>query len=138
MGGREVIELLTAPGSGNKPKLPPFFPENHQPRMKKLILSVSVLLLVSTIGFAQGPGISLEVIIGNRPPAPNELNLMQAEERRHPNIAKALHDLEDGEKHLREAPDDFGGHKGQAQADMHQAIVSLRKALYFRLWKDNH
>ena len=115
-----------------------FLLKTNNQSMKKLILSMSVLLLVSTIGFAQGPLISVDVIIGNRPPAPNELNLMQAEERKHPNIAKALHDLEDGEKHLREAPDDFGGHKGQAQADMHQAIVSLRKALYFRLWKDSH
>jgi|SRR5579863_3789091 hypothetical protein len=106
--------------------------------MKKLILSLSVLLLVSTLSttrsFAQGPVISIDVIVGNRPPAPNELNLMRAEEQRHPNIAKAMHDLEDGIKHLHEAPDDFGGHKGQAEADMHQALVSLRKALYFRLY----
>lgn len=108
--------------------------------MKKLILSLSVLLLVSTVStrvFAQGPVISLDVIIGNRPPAPAELNAMQAEERRHPNIAKAMHDLEDGIKHLHDAPDDFGGHKGQAEADMHQALVSLRKALYFRLYRDH-
>jgi|ERR1700678_4135365 hypothetical protein len=103
--------------------------------MKKLILSLSVLLLVSAVStksFAQV--ISVDVIIGNRPPAPNELNLMRAEEQKHPNIAKAMHDLEDGIKHLHEAPDDFGGHKGQAESDMHQALVSLRKALYFRLY----
>jgi hypothetical protein len=102
--------------------------------MKKLILSLSVLLLVSTLGFAQGPVISIDVIVGNRPPAPAERSAMQAEERAHPNIAKAMHDLENGLKHLHEAPDDFGGHKGQAEADMHQALVSLRKALYFRLY----
>ncbi|HUB62226.1 MAG TPA: hypothetical protein VL978_16030 [Puia sp.] len=106
--------------------------------MKKLILSLSVMLLVSTIGFAQGPMISVDVIIGNRPPAPRELQLMRAEESRHPNIAKAMHDLEDGIKHLHDAPDDFGGRKAQAEADMHQALVSLRKALYFRLYRDMH
>jgi|ERR1700722_15406735 len=106
--------------------------------MKKLILSISVLLLVSAVGFAQGPMISVDVILGNRPPAPRELNLMKVEERNHPNIAKAMHDLENGIQHLHEAPDDFGGHKGQAEADMHQALVSLRKALYFRLYKDTH
>jgi hypothetical protein len=103
--------------------------------MKKLILSLSVLLLVSAVStksFAQV--ISVDVIIGNRPPAPNELQLMRAEEAKHPNITKAMHDLEDGIKHLHEAPDDFGGHKGQAESDMHQALVSLRKALYFRLY----
>ena len=83
--------------------------------MKKLILSLSVLLLVSTLGFAQGPAISIDVIVGNRPPAPNELNLMRAEERRHPNIAKAMHDIEASMKALHDAPDDFGGHKGQAE-----------------------
>ncbi len=31
--------------------------------------------------------ISIEVIIGNRPPAPNEAQLMRAEESSHPNIA---------------------------------------------------
>jgi hypothetical protein len=102
--------------------------------MKKLILSISVLLLVSTLGFAQGGVISIDVIVGNRPASPNERSLMQAEEAKHPNIAKAMHDLEDGIKHLHEAPDDFGGHKGQAESDMHQALVSLRKALYFRLY----
>jgi hypothetical protein len=108
--------------------------------MKKLIFCLSVLLLVSSLAlvssstFAQGGVIAIDVIIGNRPPAPNELQLMRAEENKHPNIAKAMHDLEDGLKHLHEAPDDFGGHKGQAEADMHQALVSLRKALYFRLY----
>jgi hypothetical protein len=121
----------------NKREGSAFFSETKKQGMKKLILSLSVLLLVSTVAtrtFAQGPVISIDVIVGNRPPAPNELNLMQAEERAHPNIAKAMHDLENGIKHLHEAPDDFGGHKGQAEADMHQALVSLRKALYFRLY----
>jgi hypothetical protein len=118
----------------NKRNGPPFFSETKKQGMKKLILSLSVLLLVSTLGFAQGPVISIDVIVGNRPPAPAERSAMQAEERAHPNIAKAMHDLENGLKHLHEAPDDFGGHKGQAEADMHQALVSLRKALYFRLY----
>ncbi len=125
----------------NKRKVFAFFAETKKHSMKKLILSLSVLLLVSAVStrsFAQGPMISVDVIVGNRPPAPNELNLMRAEENRHPNIAKAMHDLEDGLKHLHEAPDDFGGRKAQAEADMHQALVSLRRALYFRLYKDTH
>jgi hypothetical protein len=39
---------------------------------------------------------------------------------------------------LHNAPDDFGGHKGQAEADLRAAYVSLRKALYFRLYQDTH
>jgi hypothetical protein len=106
--------------------------------MNKLILSLSVVLLVSTLGFAQGPMISIDVIKGNRPPAPRELNLMRAEERKHPKVAKAMHDIEGSMNALHNAPDDFGGHKGQAESDLRQAYISLRKALYFRLYRDTH
>lgn len=109
--------------------------------MKKLVFSLSILLLttaVSSVASAQPPRIAIEVIIGSRPPSPNEVNLMRAEEQRHPNIAKAMHDIEGAEQRLRDAPDDFGGHKAQAQADLHQAWISLRKALYFRLYEDRH
>ena len=82
--------------------------------------------------------ISVDVILGNRPAAPREMNLMKAEERSHPNIAKAMHDIENSMRALHDAPDDFGGHKGQAEADLRQAYISLRKALYFRLYRDTH
>jgi hypothetical protein len=39
---------------------------------------------------------------------------------------------------LHDAPDDFGGHKAQAEADLKQAWISLRKALYFRLYEERH
>ena len=116
----------------------PFLLETKKQSMKKLIFSLSVLLLVSSIGFANPPFISIDVIIGNRPPAPNEMNLMRAEENKHPNIAKAMHDIEKSMQALRDAPDDFGGHKGQAQNDLKAAYISLRKALYFRLYQDTH
>jgi hypothetical protein len=114
---------------------------NHQKIMKKLLFSFSILLLttaISHVSNAQPPRIAIEVIIGSRPAAPREMQLMRQEEAAHPNIAKAMHDLEDGMRHLHDAPDDFGGHKAQAEADMHQALVSLRKALYFRLYEDRH
>jgi hypothetical protein len=49
-----------------------------------------------------------------------------------------MNDIGDAMKHLHEAPDDFGGHKGQAEADLKQAWISLRKALYFRIYEDRH
>jgi hypothetical protein len=104
--------------------------------MKKALFIFSVLIASASFTYAQGPRISLDVIIGNRPPAPNEVNLMRMEESKHPNIAKSMHDIGDAMKHLHEAPDDFGGHKGQAEADLKQAYISLRKALYFRLYQD--
>jgi hypothetical protein len=106
--------------------------------MKKLVFSFAILLASVSFSFAQGPMISIDVIIGNRPPAPNEMQLMRAEEAKHPNITNAMHDIEKSMKALHAAPDDFGGHKGQAEADLKQAWISLRKALYFRLYKDTH
>jgi hypothetical protein len=101
-------------------------------KMKKLIFSLFVMLAATT--FAHSQMISVDVIAGNRPPAPNEQNLMRMEERKHPNIAKAMHDIEASMRALDNAPDDFGGHKAQAQADLKAAYISLRKALYFRLY----
>jgi hypothetical protein len=105
--------------------------------MKKLVLSLSVLLLLTTLAQAQ-PRIAIEVIMGSRPPAPNEMQLMRQEENAHPNIAKAMHDIEKSMRALHDSPDDFGGHKGQAENDLKAAYISLRKALYFRLYQDTH
>jgi Skp family chaperone for outer membrane proteins len=106
--------------------------------MKKIAFIFSVFMVSASLLFAQqGPGmINMEVIIGNRPPAPNESRLMRIEEDKHPNIAKAMHDIEQSMRSLHAAPDDFGGHKAQAEADLKQAWISLRKALYFRLYED--
>jgi hypothetical protein len=106
--------------------------------MKKTLLILSVLLASVSFSFAQRAGgmIDIEVILGHRQPAPNEAKLMRMEESSHPNIAKSMNDISDAMKHLHEAPDDFGGHKTQAEADLKQAWISLRKALYFRIYKD--
>jgi len=109
--------------------------------MKKSLFILFVLLATVSFSFAQRPPggmISIEVITGSRPPAPNEAKLMRIEESQHPNISKSMNDISDAMKHLHEAPDDFGGHKGQAEADLKQAWISLRKALYFRIYKDSH
>jgi hypothetical protein len=107
--------------------------------MKRVLLFSCILLAAaSTTTYAQPPRIAIEVIIGSRPPAPNEAQLMRAEEARHPNVTRAMHDIEASLRALHEAPDDFGGHKGQAEADLRAAYISLRKALYFRLYEDRH
>jgi hypothetical protein len=103
--------------------------------MKK-ILFLSFFMVSASFLFAQKAVIGIDVIIGNRAPAPREVELMRAEEKAHPNVAKSMHDIEDAMKHLHDAPDDFGGHKAQAEADLKQAWISLRKALYFRLYED--
>jgi len=108
--------------------------------MKKALFVLAIVIASANASFAQRVAgrISIDVILGNRAPAPNEVNLMRMEETKHPNIAKSMHDLEDAMKHLHEAPNDFGGHKAQAEADLKQAWISLRKALYFRLYQDSH
>jgi hypothetical protein len=105
--------------------------------MKKLFFLALIMISFSPL-FAQQGKIDIQVVLGNRPPAPNEANLMRAEENRHPNIAKSMRDVSDAMKHLHEAPDDFGGHKAQAEADLKAAWISLRKALYFRIYQDTH
>ena len=102
--------------------------------MKKLVLVLSILVGAASLSYVHAQYISVDVIIGNRPPAPNEARLMHAEEQKHPNITKSMHDIEKAMQFLNAAPDDFGGHKAQAQADLKQAYISLRKALYYRLW----
>ncbi|HVM87327.1 MAG TPA: hypothetical protein VMT76_04010 [Puia sp.] len=103
--------------------------------MKKVLL-LSFFMVSASFLFAQRAFIDIDVVLGNRAPVAREVDLMRAEERAHPNIAKSMHDIEDAIKHLHEAPDDFGGHKAQAEADLKQAWVSLRKALYFRIYQD--
>lgn len=106
--------------------------------MKKVLFILSLFMLSASFSFAQqGPAmkINMDVIIGNRPPAPREMKLMRAEEANHPNITKSMHETENALKHLQAAPDDFGGHKAQAESDLKQAWVSLRKALYYRLYQ---
>jgi hypothetical protein len=106
--------------------------------MKKHTLLFCVLMASASILFAQSSErINIEVIIGNKQPAPNEAQLMRGEEEAHPNITNAMHDIEKSMRALHNAPDDFGGRKAQAEADLKQAWISLRKALYFRLYKDS-
>jgi hypothetical protein len=62
---------------------------------------------------------------------------MRSEEMAHPRLVKAIHEMRDALRELREAPDDFGGNKGAAIRDTEQAIHSLKKALYFRLKMDD-
>ena len=108
--------------------------------MKKVFFFFSVLMLSAAFAHAQVgvsvqlPRINADVIIGNRPPSPREAQAMRAEEANHPNIAKAMWNCKSALDALNAAPDNFGGHKAQAMNDLRAAYISLRKALYFRLY----
>jgi len=62
---------------------------------------------------------------------------LKSEEAGHQRIMKTVRDMEDLERTLRAAPDDFGGNKAKAIEDLHQAIHSLKKAVYYRLHLDD-
>ena len=102
--------------------------------MKRIVFVLSIFLASASFSHLQAQFISIDVISGSRPPAPNEISLMRAEEQRHPKIADAMHSIERSMRDLHAAPDDFGGHKAQAESDLRAAYISLRKALYYRLW----
>ncbi len=109
----------------------------------KMVIILAVLLSASSFIFAQQVveriTISLDVITGKKPPAPNEAQLMQAEEARNPQLVDAMHHLEAARAMILERPDEnYGPSRQQAINDVNQAWQSIRKALYYRLWVDEH
>ena len=55
----------------------------------------------------------------------------------HPNLVRAVRSCEAALADLQRAPDDFGGNKGQAMADLRASIHSLRKAIFYRTHMDD-
>jgi len=101
--------------------------------MKKTLFILAVLMATAFASHAQ-LRINADVVLGRRTPNPNELRVMRAEEARHPNIAQAIRNVQESIRLLQNAPDTYGGHKGQAMGDLQRALVSLRKALYYRIY----
>ena len=58
---------------------------------------------------------------------------MAGEVAAHPNLASAIRKMQSAYADLQAAPDNFGGNKAQAMAQVKAAIHSLRRALFFRL-----
>jgi len=108
--------------------------------MKKIFIVPFVLLLSSAI-YAQQPKIviSIDVILGNKPPAPNEAQLMKIEEQRNPQLVDAMHHLEAAKAMLLERPgENYGPTRQQAINDVNMAWQSIRKTLYYRISMDYH
>jgi hypothetical protein len=61
----------------------------------------------------------------------------EGERAAHPNLAHAIDQMYAALADLRAAPDTFGGHKGQAVIDLEHAILSTKRALYFRMHVDD-
>jgi hypothetical protein len=60
-----------------------------------------------------------------------------SEELRHPQIVRAIRQLQATYRELDAAGDDFGGNKFQAMNDVQHAIHSLKRALFYRLHMDD-
>ena len=56
----------------------------------------------------------------------------QQEKAAHPNIARAVDDLEGAIHYMEKAPHDFGGHKADAIKASKEAVRQLRAALQYR------
>jgi hypothetical protein len=106
--------------------------------MKKTIILFAFLMLSGSMLFAQHITINLDIITGRVQPSQNQVDLMKIEEANNPQVTKAIHDIEDAMNKLNQTPDNYGGNKGQAINDLKQAWASLRKALYYKIYQDEH
>lgn len=62
---------------------------------------------------------------------------IQSEERAHPKLVLAIREMKNALYELTTTKDDFGGNKAAAVRDTQNAILSLQRALYFRLNMDD-
>ena len=71
-------------------------------------------------------------------PRPAEAQVtFQTERHAHPNMAKAVDEMAAAYRDMERAPSDFGGQKAQAMTALHNAIISAKRALYFRMQMDD-
>lgn len=62
---------------------------------------------------------------------------IQSEQMAHPEFVRAIREAEDSYRLLQTASNNFGGNKAQAMDDLHHAIHSMKRALYYRLNMDD-
>jgi hypothetical protein len=71
------------------------------------------------------------------PPAQAQISF-ETERREHPNMARAIDEMNAAYRDMERAPSDFGGQKSQAMQALRSAIISARRALYFRMRLDDN
>jgi hypothetical protein len=71
------------------------------------------------------------------PPAQAQISF-ESERREHPNMARAIDEMNAAYRDMERAPSDFGGQKSQAMQALRSAIISARRALYFRMRLDDN
>jgi hypothetical protein len=72
-------------------------------------------------------------------PSPAEAQVtFQTERRAHPNMARAIDQMNAAYADMQRSPNDFGGNKAAAMQALQQAIISAKRALYFRMNMDDN
>ena len=61
----------------------------------------------------------------------------QQEWAAHPNLARAVREMDQALHVLQQTPDDFGGNKNAAMRDLQAGIISLKRAIFYRLRMDD-
>ena len=105
--------------------------------MKKFVLILSLFVMTGIAAHAQ-VRIRYDVVIGRARPNRAEADAMHREEASHPGIMSSIRSIQDAMNSLRNAPSDFGGHKGEAMVSLQNAYIALKKALYYRIYADSH
>lgn len=94
--------------------------------MKMMSTSAASVFLALTLG-------ALPMVVNAQAP---QLTI-QSEQAAHPKIALAIREMENALYALELTKDDLGGNKPLAEKEMRNAILSLKKALYYRLKLDD-
>ncbi len=71
------------------------------------------------------------------PQASAQMYSMEGERALHPNLTNAERAIQVALRDLINAPEDFGGNKAVAIVDLRRALLSVRRALFFRLRMDD-
>ena len=71
------------------------------------------------------------------PPAQAQISF-QSERAAHPNMAMAIDEMNAAYRHMEAAPSSFNGQKAQAMQALRAAIISARRALYYRMRLDDN
>jgi hypothetical protein len=106
--------------------------------MKKILLLCMVVFSTSMLFAQQETKVRAEVITGTVKPNESEQRMMKIEEDKNPLIAHAITEMQAVCDQLGKASNGYGGNKDQALLDTRAAVISLRKALYFRITVDEH
>jgi len=91
----------------------------------------------ATRAIAAGAFVILAAACVTPPPAQAQITY-QTERAAHPNMARAIDEMNAAYRDMEAAPAEFGGRKAQALQALRTAIIAARRALYYRMNLDDN